>query len=386
MKHSDAAYLSEPVSSREQRLRGDEADRGQLVIEVVPAHQLTDEHRRRWRTIQQNESTLDSAFFHPEFTHVVDSVRGNVEVAILMQAGVAIGFLPFQRGPYGVAQPVVGRLSEFHGVIASPELNWQPEEFIKQSEISAWYFDHLPLTQTRLSQFQWGSSTSPFIDISQGYEHYCTVVKKSSSSAISQIRRKARKLEREQGPLRFEYHDPTDEALSQLVKWKTAQHSRTGRFEFFRHDWVPELLRAVSQVSCRGFSGPVSTLYAGKELIAVHFGLRNDRTMHWWFPAYNVKYQAYSPGLIHMLKLLEQSSELGVDKLDLGKGPERYKAQYKTGELPLAVGGIDRRPWVRRIRKVWHATKRGIRASRFNSKFEKCMELSNLLRERSRFR
>ncbi|MCG8451338.1 MAG: GNAT family N-acetyltransferase, partial [Pirellulales bacterium] len=355
-------------------------------IEVLRASDLTEEHRQSWREIQLAVPSLDSAFFHPEFTQVVNRVRGDVEVAVLTENGESVGFFPFQRSPRGIAQSVVGRLSEFHGVIARHDLAWQPYDLIKQTGLTAWYFDHLPVTQTRFAPYHWGQSTSPFIDIGSGYERYCEVIKQSSSSAISQIDRKARKLQREKGPIRYCYHNPTADALEKLIAWKGDQHRRTGRVEIFNHAWVTQLLHAVYRSNTNGFSGPVSTLYVGDELVAVHLGLRCDKVLHWWFPAYNRKYEKYSPGLILLLRILQQSGDVDISRLDLGKGPERYKAQYKTGDLAIAVGGIDRRLWVRNLRSVWHVAKRTLRASRWKNQFEKFMDLSNHLRERRLFR
>lgn len=355
-------------------------------IDVLRADELSDLQRQRWREIQQTVPSLDSSFFHPEFTQIVNNVRGDVEVAVMTDSGRSVGFFPFQRGPNGIAQSVVGRLSEFHGVIAPPNLAWQPDDLLRQTKLTAWYFDHLPVTQTHFAPYQWSCSISPLIDISKGYEHYCSIIKQTSSSAISQINRKARKLEREKGLLRFVYNDPTPKALEKLIEWKWAQHKRTGRLEIFNHAWVPQLLEAVCGASANGFSGPMSTLYVGDELVAVHLGLRSDSVLHWWFPAYTREYEKYSPGLILMLRLLQQCSDLGITRLDLGKGPERYKVQYKTGDLDIAVGGVDRRRWIRSMRSVWHVTKRVIRSSPLKKQFEKFMDVSNLLRERRIFR
>ena len=130
----------------------------------------------------------------------------------------------------------------------------------------------------------------------------------------------------------------------------------------------------------------MSTLYVGEELVAVHLGLRSDSVLHWWFPAYDRKYQAYSPGLILLHSLLRQCNEHGITRLDLGKGAERYKAQYKTGDLTLAIGGIDRRLWLQQIRLAWHAVKNTIRATPCKNQFENVMNFSNRLRRRTLLR
>ena len=51
------------------------------------------------------------------------------------------------------------------------------------------------------------------------------------------------------------------------------------------------------------FSGMFSVLYVEDVPVAAHFGIRSERVMAYWFTAYNTSYSAYSPGLIHMLRM-----------------------------------------------------------------------------------
>jgi CelD/BcsL family acetyltransferase involved in cellulose biosynthesis len=88
------------------------------------------------------------------------------------------------------------------------------------------------------------------------------------------------------------------------------------------------------------FVGTLGVLYAGDKLIAGNFGLRTETTMVGWFPAYDLSFARYSPGLIHRLRLCCASAAAGVTLMDLGRGEKAYKDSLKNGELWVAEGRI----------------------------------------------
>ncbi len=120
-------------------------------------------------------------------------------------------------------------------------------ERLTHSEICEWewMFDHLPTVDSPFRKYVWGTSTSAFADLSDGYDSYLNTRKAAGSSSIKQAQRKARKIEREVGPLRFEYHTDSAEAFDAMIAWKAAQFERTGRLQVMEYDWVVELLRSL---------------------------------------------------------------------------------------------------------------------------------------------
>ena len=355
-------------------------------IRLINASELSDEERSAWRAIQANDPQFDSAFFHPHFAWLVNQVLHDVEVGIVEEDGKPVVFFPFQRLASDIGLPVSRRLAEFHGVIAAPDVHWDVERLVRACDLRAWCFDHLICSQPQFSAHIWGHDDSPTIDIGDGFDSYASQIRQSGSAAITQIMRKSRKMEREIGPLRFEYHHSNQVALDRLIAWKGDQHQRTGRLEIFDFPWVKELLQSIQGAENDGFSAPLSALFAGDALVAVHLGLRSDRVLHWWFPAFDRNFERYSPGLILMVHLLQQCCSLGIDRLDLGKGPERYKMRFKTADRPLAIGAVDFRPWISVARRQWHRTKRRLRSSPLKRQFESFMRVSNQLRERRMYR
>jgi hypothetical protein len=49
-------------------------------------------------------------------------------------------------------------------------------------------------------------------------------------------------------------------------------------------------------------------------LVAAHFGLRIDSTLHYWFPVYDEAFQAYSPGRILLKHVILAASQMGIHK------------------------------------------------------------------------
>jgi CelD/BcsL family acetyltransferase involved in cellulose biosynthesis len=88
-----------------------------------------------------------------------------------------------------------------------------------------------------------------------------------------------------------------------------------------------------------GFSGVSSMLYAGDKPVAGHFGLRSDRVMAHWFPAYDTRFGSYSPGLAMHLGLAEGAAAAAIQHIDMGPGAEGYKQWFRSRDLVVARAG-----------------------------------------------
>ena len=66
-------------------------------------------------------------------------------------------------------------------------------------------------------------------------------------------------------------------------------------------------------------------LYAGDRPVAAHLGLRSDRVLAYWFPAYDPDLGRYSTGVALCLRMAEAAAADGIGHIDLGKGAARYK-------------------------------------------------------------
>ncbi len=353
-------------------------------VRIIAAKDLTQDLLSQWKTIASDDRYLQSPFFQPEFTQTVAQVRDDVEIALVESAGELTGLFPFQRASKGLARNVCSRLSEFHGPIIRRDCDFDMVRIMQAAGLSWWQFDHLPVADSPVPQQTWATSTSPYIDLSHGYESYLAARKATNSSSVTETLRKARKAERELAPLRFEYHSNCQIAFESLIKWKDAQHVRTGRLQVLQYEWLVELLRNMTTTDASS-PGLFSTLYAGDQLLAVHLGLQTERVIHMWFPTYNPAFEKYSPGLILLLRLLEEAARRGIQRFDLGKGKERYKGSFKSGDIVIGEGAVDMRLVSGPLRKGWYDTKRWFRQSRLQKQFDWPLELCRRFRQELAF-
>jgi CelD/BcsL family acetyltransferase involved in cellulose biosynthesis len=325
-----------------------------MKITVIRAHRLTADHVAAWTALQSADKTVDSPFFRPEYTQAVAQARNGIEVAVLEHGGAPCGFFPFQRRYGNVGRPVGGPISDFQGLIARPGLAIDAKELIRSCRLSAWHFDHLIAAQAVFGSGHWSLAHSPYIDISHGFEAYRNERRGAGSDALVKISQKMRKLEREVGPIRFELATQDERVLQTLVDWKTRQNRRSLQYNMFSTPWTNRLFRRLLTRTDVGFSGALSALYVKDELAAALYWMRSNHVLHAWVTAYNPALAKYSPGCQLFTRIVQAARDLGIERIDLGKGNERYKASLMTGATPLAIGSIDSRPMTRSVRYAWH--------------------------------
>jgi CelD/BcsL family acetyltransferase involved in cellulose biosynthesis len=338
--------------------------RSHIDIEVFQPHELSPSLLASWANLQEANRALDSAYFRPEFTQAVASVRGDVEVAVCREGGEPVGFFPYQRSRRNIGKPVSGRLSDFQGVIAVADTCFDVRALIEGCRLSNWSFDHLIAAQASFAEHHWSTALSPFIDLSGGFEAYRKQRREGGTREVDQGLRKSRKVEREVGPLRLEARCDDPQIFETLLRWKSEQYRRTGLTDVFAYDWVVELLRHIWRQQSPEFGGMLSAVFVGDRLLAAHFGMYSRGVLHYWFPAYDRELMKYSPGLVLMLELCQAAKKVGVRRIDLGKGSEQFKTSLMTGATTVAEGAVESRRLARIFRKSCHQTVGWIRSSR----------------------
>ncbi|MCX7592526.1 MAG: GNAT family N-acetyltransferase [Fischerella sp.] len=318
-----------------------------MRVTVIPGKSLTSEHSLLWSSFQQANSELSSPFFCPEFTSAIAAVRKDVWVGIVEEAGKIVGFFPFQRRKIrSLGYPIGGRLCDYQGLVIKPDVTWDAAELIHGCGLKIWKFDHLIGSQLPFHKFHRYKTHSPVISLSDGYNAYDLEQRakpnwKARSNWIQEVSRKARKIEREVGPLRFQAHVADTALLRLLMRWKSDQYRRTGAFDCFAVDWIVRVVERIHATQQKNFAGVLSALYVGDEVAALHFSMRSQSVWHSWFPSYDRKFEKYSPGLILLLKMVESAQTLGLQTIDLGKGGESYKQRVANAAVPLAEGSVE---------------------------------------------
>jgi CelD/BcsL family acetyltransferase involved in cellulose biosynthesis len=155
--------------------------------------------------------------------------------------------------------------------------------------------------------------------------------------------------------VRFSAHSSDTAALAWLVERKREQYASTGARDHFADPRHRNLLRLLMDTQGSGCAGMLSTLRMGDHLVAAHFGIRSQHVLHWWFPVYDPAFAAYGPGWIMLRELALAAPELGLERIDLGRGDDEYKRRARTGEVQVAVGlvtGTEVRRVARRARRT----------------------------------
>src|SRR5262249_44185494 len=170
---------------------------------------------------------------------------------------------------------------------------------------------------------------------------------------LRSVQRKARKAEREVGRVTFTADATEPEVFALLRRWKSQQYHRTGVTDVFAFPWTVRLLERILREPSPHFSALLSTLRIDGRLAAVHFGLRSGEVLHYWFPAYDVEFAQYSPGLILLVELLKAAPSLGIRRLDLGPRNTDFKSSVANGRTFVAEGSAVRSSLVGLAHRGW---------------------------------
>ena len=331
-----------------------------MNVRVIPATALGPAHVERWSELQLASPLYRSPFFRPEFTLAVARVR-DVDVAIIEREGVAAGFFPFERGRGRTGRPVGRPFSDYHGPVLADPAALDPRALVRACGLSTWSFDHLPTAMTPFAPNAFAGDRSPYLDLSAGFETY--LADRRARSDTRGALRKARKLAREVGPLRFVAETDAPEHLAQTIEWKRRQYAETGVRDVLADPGGRDLLGHVHAAHGAAFAGVLSVLYAGDVVAGLHLGLRSAAVWHSWFPTYNPELQQYSPGLVLMLELARAAPALGISEIDLGKGEARYKQAFATGSVPLLDGSVGTSALTALTARARASTRRVLRAA-----------------------
>jgi CelD/BcsL family acetyltransferase involved in cellulose biosynthesis len=311
-------------------------------ISVVRPVDLGPAEIAAWHSFQTTTDSLASPFLSPEFTVAVGRLRPGARVAVLADGPETVGFFPFERRRLGVGVPIAAGLTDCQGLIHGRGVEWDPRALLRACGISVWQFDHLAAGQQSFERYHAALAPSPIIDLAHGFDAYMAALKASSPRFCKEMRRKAHKLEREVGEIRFVADSQDVGDLRNLMSWKSDQYRRTGRSDRFSQAWIVELLEILLATRTDHFSTMLSMMYAGEVPIAAHLNLRSGRLLAGWFPAYDTRFGRYSPGLTLRLREMEAAAAAGVGQIDMGKGFKPYKETLKSHDIFVAEGIVTR--------------------------------------------
>ncbi len=312
-------------------------------MRVVLAHpsELGAAELAAWRKMQRVTSSLADPFLAPEFTVAVGAVRPGARVAVLYEGPAVAGFFPFERGRLGAGVPICGWPGTLcQGLVHAPEAELGAAELLRCCRLSAWQFDHLAEGQRFFHAYQLATAPSPMIDLTDGFSAYHDQLRAKSTHFCRALRRQTRALARDVGELRFVAGSDDPALMRTLMSWKSEQYRRMGAVDNFGRPWFVELLDTLQATRADTVHGMMNALFADEKPVAVSFGLRCEGLFAGWFNAYDPAFAKYSPGQIQLVRLAEELSVLGVDRINLGPGAADYKERLKSYDTMVGAGVV----------------------------------------------
>jgi CelD/BcsL family acetyltransferase involved in cellulose biosynthesis len=312
-----------------------------MQIEIIHPSEIDDGLATAWRALQASDPDLGGPFFTPDFARIVGQVRPDARVAVLRDGPDVSGVFTYHRQRFGRLAPLAGQISDYHGLVARPGHHIDMRAILRAAEAQAFDFNHVPRSQAGFVPHAYRDTTSPLVDLRDGFDAWFAD-KSAQNRSFRDLARRTRKLERQHGPVRLVANDTSRATWDTFMDWKRAALAAAGAGYILDTGWAGDIARAIRDTDTPEFGGMTSALWAGDTLVAVHFGMRSARRLHWWFPSYSRAHAKMSPGLIQIVEMLHHLDAQGFEELDFGRGEQRYKRDFMNAERPLLEGSLER--------------------------------------------
>ena len=306
-----------------------------------------------WRDLCSQHADYDSALLSPEFAHIVSNVRDDVRIIRINEGDALRAVMPVHLRPDGLARPLGTPFADYSGPVLSSKLEHSLSDVLQMTGIAAFASPAVPDPWSRVHCRDAGMQDDETV-----YSH---VIRASGDNADSlletqraqhskrfkNVRRLRNQLEREAGPVRFEWGNPDAKALEALYQYKSEQFRQSGYVDLIHATKARELLDAVA----RGPYAFMTSLWIGENLISGHFGVRVGAAFHPWIAAFNPAFAHFSPGNILLLSVLEQIHAMDLRIYDLANGHDHYKkyfanayrAAWPVFETGAGIGAVRHR-------------------------------------------
>jgi CelD/BcsL family acetyltransferase involved in cellulose biosynthesis len=213
-------------------------------------------------------------------------------------------------------------------------------KLVRALGVSRYDFSHVPSDQEAFARYARGGSVSGVIEVRNGYAAYAEARRADGVSALKEIDRKRRKLEREVGETVFTARSTSRADFERLIELKRGQYRATGQTDVLGAGWTLKLLEDLFALQLPEFGGALFTLHIGGTLAAVQLHLMGETTLHTWMVAHEAAYERYSPGLLLFQDILKWMDGQPYDRMDLGYGDYRFKRELSNLQRPLMHGFV----------------------------------------------
>lgn len=324
-----------------------------LSAEVIRPDALTLQDRAAWMALRAAEPAFASPLLGPDFARVVGAARTDTAIAVFRKDGRAIGFLAHHRRPNGLARPVGAPFSDYHALIAEPEL--RGEDALRLAGLNEYRFSALIDPHDAFQEGARSQNEGHAIVVTgataQAGADYLETLRAGSPKRFKNVRRLDHKLEREVGPVRLVSPDPDEAHFHTMFAWKRRQFALTGLHDVFAPAWTRRLMKMLFEQRSGPLQGLMITMSVADRPAVMHFGVREGDRFHPWIAAQDPALMAYSPGQTFLWRAIEAMPSMGLRVYDLAAGHDHYKTPFtshttvlREGALRLAPG-LEGRAW-----------------------------------------
>ena len=303
----------------------------QNIIKELSA--LTEQDWAAWSAMRKGNSALISPYFHPDYVRRIDSLTHNVRIVCAYEGDAHIGFLALQGGR--LTRPAGAPLSDFHGIVQAADTQLSFADILSGTGISAYHFssaigaDNIP--ESHIIDTQETSA----INIETSAEDWRAGLDSSYRRHMKSTRRRIRKTEEEFGARRFVFNSDDAQVFEKLMAWKFEKFDDTGKYNVLSVDWTMDLIRGLWENQDKdgdknNLRCDMHAVYFGDRLAAVDLGLSDGPVFHSWIVAYDHDFQNYAPGIQLLEGLIDEATNLGYSRIDMGAGLDGYKRHYAT--------------------------------------------------------
>jgi len=124
-------------------------------------------------------------------------------------------------------------------------------------------------------------------------------------------------------------------ATNEMISLKEKQYNTTGVNNIFVNKLFKNFYLGLLLLNNFQEKIHVSSLTFENNIVAVHFGLKDQLNYYYLMPAYNEKWKKSSPGGILMKKIIEKSFEHKFKKFDFLPGNEKYKIKWSNNKVNI---------------------------------------------------
>ncbi|HEX2829536.1 MAG TPA: GNAT family N-acetyltransferase [Burkholderiales bacterium] len=307
---------------------------------------LTQQERDAWRKIQQEHPEYQSPFFSAEFSAAVANASRQVRVCLLHFNGRLCGFWPFQFANdfarwCRAAERVGSELNDSCGVILDTDIapTIDAVTLLACAGLSHFLYSHLDERQLELGLAGAEPRVGASISLPDGSDSYWSGVRQRHRGVFNNIKNRQRKAEKDFKRVAFTFdQEHSWEWLQVAISQKREQYRVNGVPDALAEAWKGHVLENLRVQKSPGCALVLSTLEFDGVWAAVHIGLRSFDRLHYWFPVYNPALRGYSPGLLLLSNIIEESGQHGVSHIDLGEGKSQYKDWFATEEYRVFRG------------------------------------------------